>query len=346
MKTNPLLICCALLLILGCPLCRAEATEAPDLILPLELPLQLAVSTDSLPVVTVLTLPRPNPEKPHMYLCPTQFRVWVPQDALALLLEVEPVSETSDAIDLYVRYGSPVTEDDEFVYSSAAAIGPGAFKRLEITPASEQPIAAGPLFIAIGSLSNEEVPVNLRLSCVVSELPEGAEGETSSVLNIPYVLVNIAHLVHMAIPSGWIPSSNGTNVGPLLAGFETPQAEGQPTAGRIEVSTWALNEVSDVGELQRRLDEIYTTRGSFELIAQRDLVIDEHEARSSLLIDESTSSGTLTACFIDNGSAWLISVTFTPLGYGGMYERIFETAVDTFRLDTGVEEQAPDASSD
>ena len=324
----------------------AECAEPPELILPLELPLQLPTSTASLPVVTHLTLPAPDPERPHMYLCPTQFRVWVPQDALALFLEVEPASETNAAIDLYVRYGSPVTEDEEFVYSSAAAVGPGAFKRLEITQASEQPITAGPLFIAIGSLGDEELPVDLRLSCVVAELPEGAEGETASVLNIPYVLVNIAHLVHMAIPAGWAPSSNGTAVGPLLAGFETPQAEGQPTAGRIEVSTWGLNEVSDVGELQRRLDEIYTTRGNFELVAQRELLIDEHDARSSLLIDESTSSGTLIACLIDNGSAWLISVTFTPLGYGGMYERIFESAINTFRLATEEEAHPPTDSSE
>lgn len=323
-----------------------EAAEPPDLILPLELPLRLEVSSDSLPIVTGLTIPPPDPEKSYLYLCPTQFRVWVPQDAQALILEVESVSDWQADIDVYVRYGSPVTEDEEFVYSSAAAVGPGAFKRLELTKESAQPIVAGPLFIAVGSLSDAGLPVVIRLSCIVSELPEGADGDTSSVLNIPYVLVRISDLVHMAIPAGWLPSMNGTGMGPLVAAFETRQAEGQPTAGRIEVSTWTLNEVSDVDELQRRLDEIYATRGSFELVAQRTLIIDEHDARSSLLIDESSSSGTLSACFIDNGSAWLISLTFAPLSYGAMYERIFESATGSFRLDSNVDEPETDDSSE
>ena len=300
--------------------------------MPLELPLQLTEATVPLPVVTGLTIPSPDPEKPHLYLCPTQFRIWVPQDAQALILEAEAVSDAEEGIDLYVRYGSPVTEDEEYVYSSAAAMGPSGFKRLELTQTSDQPIAAGPLFIAVGSLSAEEVSVVLRLACVVPELPDGAEDGTSSLLNIPFIVVRILDLVHLAIPAGWIPSMDAEGDGALLAAFETPQAEGQPTAGRIEISTWALNEVSEVDELQRRLNEIYTTQGGLELAAQGTLVIDGHDARSSLLIDELTSSGTLAACFIDNGSAWLISVTFTPLGYGAMYERILESATGSFRL--------------
>ena len=89
--------------------------------------------------------------------------------------------------------------------------------------------------------------------------------------------------------------------------------------------------------------------GGLELVAQGELIIDGHDARRSLLIDNSSSSGTLFACFIADGAAWLLSTTFSPLGYGEMYERIFELASASFHLITekdqppSVDESPPEA---
>lgn len=300
---------------------------------PLELPLQVAEAPGELPIVMGITIPPPTSEDPHRYLCPTQFRVWIPENAVSLVIEVEPSIDTPANLDLYIRYGSKVTEDEEYVYFSAADSGPGSFKRIELSEATDPSLIEGPLFIALGSLADDRLPVLLRMTCVVSELPEGLESDSSGLLNIPFVLVNVDNRFRMTVPAGWNPLPEAPEGSVVLATFETPRVDGQPTAGRIEVSTWPLNEVSDVDELRRRLDLIYTSRGGLELVTHGEATIDGHEARSSLLVDAANASATLAACFIKDSSAWLISVTFSPLGYGSMYERVFESAIGTFQLD-------------
>lgn len=332
MKTCSLLICCVLLVLLGSLLARGESALGPELVLPLKLPLRLVDNPDPLPIVTNLVVPGLKPEEPAPYLCPTQFRVWIPDNAMTLIIEVECAENPDASVDLLIRYGSPITEDNEYVYFSSSVTGPEPLKRLELSDASEPSLHTGPLFLAIGTVSEVEIPVVIRLSCIVPELPEGSEGEQSALLNIPLFLVTVSDVLAMSVPVGWFPLPDERLAATTVVAFETPRVEGQPTTGRLEVGTWALNEVSTVDELQHRLEEIYMAQGGLQLVAQGEVIIDGYEARESLLIDESASSGTLFACFIADRAAWLISTTFVPLGYGEMYEQIFKFASASFRL--------------
>lgn len=302
------------------------------MVVPLTLPLGLTNTSASLTTVTTLTIPGGASSTEGDYLFDTQFRFWIPDEATTLLVEVESVSANGEGADLYLRSGSPVTEDEQYVYFSSSSIGGDLVKRIELSESSEPSVCPGPLFLALGTYSNTEVRVAIRVSCTVSELPEGADDETAGLLQIPFLLVNVADVLSMSVPVGWIPLAEESLAVSTLAAFEMPQAEGQPTTGYLEVSTWPLTEVSEVDELQRRLEVIYADRGNQTITAREVITIDGHDARKSILVDHERESGTLFACFIDDGAAWLLTTTFAPLGYADLYMQVFDVGVASLRL--------------
>ena len=277
-----------------------------------------------------LVIPERDSADSWGYLFPTQFSVWIPENAVSLTLEIATSSSAVPA-ELYIREGSPVSEDEQYIYCTASTTSAAPPRPLVLSNSTDPQLQPGSLYIAVGTTHPEEQVVSVRAVCVVQEYPDGS-AESHNILNVPFFVVTIPNVLRVSVPSGWIPIPAAQSSVNTLAAFESPRVPAQPTYGRLEFNQWAVTEVRTVTDLQSRLEEMFMQNRPLAVAARRETYMLGQEGRVSILIDNAETSATAFACCILESTAVMISLEFSPLGYMKLYETILDSAIATLEL--------------
>jgi len=300
----------------------------PLAVLPIQLPLRPATEV-SLPIaVAEGTI---GAEENSEYLYPTQYRIWIPDNATSLVIEAEPVPGTGGDIDLYVRRNQPVTDDPDYVYCSEVSAGPSPFERIILVPMDSAYLDSGVLFISVGSPSLQPVSFVLRLLCKVDDLPGEEPSSDTYLVNVPFLFCQVDEQFTIMIPDGWVRVPSAELSTATVAAFEMPSFSGLATAACLEISRLELEDSWELDQLQAGLERTYETEDQYISIDRDNAIIDGQPSARSWLISELENSAVAFACFIDEGTAWLLTLTFTPLGYGATYDTIFDMATESFQ---------------
>jgi len=312
------------------------ASSVPLSILPIPLPLQMVGEDAPPPDVANGTL---DTAATGVYLYPTQYRVSIPDKATRAVFEVEADCEALDGIDLFVRWRIPVTDDEDYVFCSQASTDGLSIERVVLEPADETYLPSGPLYIAVGAPSNDRVPFVVRAACTVAELPEDAASADAYVVDVPFLFCEVAEHFTLMIPDGWQRVANSDLDPSVVAGFELPRFAGQSTVARLEIASVAVDPQWDVERLSTALKNAYVIDGGYSSVDHARIQIDGQEAVRCWLVNEAEASAVELACFIHEGLAWLITLSFAPLGYAPTYEAVFDMAISSFHLLSGVEQE-------
>lgn len=296
-------------------------------ILPVALPLRLETD-DLLPLeVTTGVLPaRQSPDAP--YLAATQFRVLVPEGASTLLVELHVPASVAVGVGLFLRWAVPVSEDRDYIYFSHAAAGVTRPLRLILGSGGDLPLVAGVLFIAVGGAQEVPVPFSLRLACAVRELP--GEGSAAQMLSVPFLFCQIEDRFTVFIPDGWVSAPIGEADAATIAAFQTPPASDLPTIGRLEFSSMSVAHAPSLAELEQSLLAAYG-RDGFAAVAQESVEIDACRGAKCWLVHQDLQTAVIITCFVDEHEAWLLTLSFSPVDLGDVYEAIFDMVTSTFR---------------
>ena len=264
------------------------------------------------------------------YLFPTQYRIWVPEQAVRIQIRVDTVPLDGGDVDLYVRRGLPVSEDADYIYSTYASATPETREFIEITPSETEYIVAGPLFIAIGVSGDRPVEFVLSLSCDVAELPDGEQGEQAYSVNVQYLFCEIANQFSILLPDGWTRSVLDEVAGLNRVAFETGGTADATTSAQLEISRIDCVANVDLEGIAGSLVHAYEEEDGYVLVSGESMSIDGLAAVRRWLIHSGLNAGLEFACLLDEDSVWLLNLTFAPLGYGAMYDAIFDVAAASF----------------
>lgn len=264
------------------------------------------------------------------YLFPTQYRIWVPEQAVRIQIQVDAVLPDSGNVDLYVRRGLPVSEDADYIYSTYGSATPETREFIEITPFETEYIVAGPLFIAIGVSGDRPVEFVLSLSCDVAELPDGEQGEQAYSVNVQYLFCEIANQFSILLPDGWTRSVLDEVAGLNRVAFETGGTADATTSAQLEISKIDCVANVDLEGIAGSLVHAYEEEDGYVLVSGESMSIDGLAAVRRWLIHSGLNAGLEFACLFDGDSVWLLNLTFAPLGYGAMYDAIFDVAAASF----------------
>jgi len=315
------LLACAMLFFDPAAIC-----SEPGLILPLPMPLRSSADASS-----PIDVARGSFDVAADYLYPTQYRVWIPEDAVSIVIEIEGDSVV-DNVDLYVRRTLPVSDDEEYVYSSYSSATSADRERIILLPTDSEFLEQGVLFIAIGSATDHGASFQLRLLCQVDERSYEAAESESYVMNVPFLFCQVDEQFAISVPEGWIRVGADEGDDVTIAAFQTPIFTGQATAARLEIARAQLQGDWSLDQLIASLERAYQQEENYIVVSREPTEIDGFPGMRSWVINESQSSGVELACFIHDGNAWLLTLSFAPLGYGSSYDSIFDMLLMTFRL--------------
>jgi len=159
----------ALVLSLVATVAAAGQEVGPSQVIELELPFLTLEDTASVPRIAdgVVEVPA---ECSFCYLSGTQYKVTVPDGAEALVIELVNTTDLFEDIDLIVRYGEPVAEDEASYYYTYRTFEGGGEERLELPEAGMTVIEAGDYYIAVVSFVEDGTTFEVRAAAYVSEI--------------------------------------------------------------------------------------------------------------------------------------------------------------------------------
>ncbi len=145
----------------------------PREVVDVELPiLLLGEEEGALPVVAEGSIEL-IPSCDYCYLHAVQYRVMVPAGVSSLVIELDNTTDPFGDIDLIVREGEPVTEDDSAYYYSYRTYEDAGFERLELPEFEGEEVPSGPLYIAVVSYVEPGQTFEIRAAAFVEErMPE------------------------------------------------------------------------------------------------------------------------------------------------------------------------------
>jgi len=148
----------------------AAAQEVgPDEVVDLTVPIRAVDRDGELPPLVQGSI-AVVPDCAYCYLHRTQYRIVVPDGAVGLTIELRNISDPAGDIDLIVREGTPVTEDEDTYYYTFRTYGDAGEERLELPEAGVSGVAAGEYYIGIVSYVEDGTAFELRGAAYVSEI--------------------------------------------------------------------------------------------------------------------------------------------------------------------------------
>lgn len=159
----------ALFISLAVAAATAGQEVGPSRIVEIDLPFLTFEDAASVPwiadgVVEVLS------ECDFCYLSDTQYKVTVPDGAEALVIELVNTSDPLGDIDLIVRHGEPVSEDETSYYYTYRTFEGAGEERLELPEAGMTIVDAGDYYIAVVSFVEDGTTFELRAAAYAGEI--------------------------------------------------------------------------------------------------------------------------------------------------------------------------------
>ena len=169
----------AVLLVLGGMSALAQET-GPEMIIDIDLPVRLPGVIEDLPVVAegIVLLPE---DCGYCYLSTTQYRVEVPEGVEALTIELINTTDLFGDIDLIVRHGAPVTEDESSYYYSYRTYGGSGEERLDLPEEGMMWVEPGEYYIAVVSFVEDGTTFDLRMAATAEVIAPDAVALESAV---------------------------------------------------------------------------------------------------------------------------------------------------------------------
>lgn len=152
----------------------------PQTVIDIDLPVRLPGVMEELPVVAegVVWLPE---DCDYCYLSTTQYRVEVPDGVEALAIELINTTDPFGDIDLIVRQGEPVTEDESSYYYSFRTYGGSGEERLDLPEEGMLWVEPGEYYIAVVSFVEDGTSFELRLAATAEVIAPDAVALESAV---------------------------------------------------------------------------------------------------------------------------------------------------------------------
>ena len=179
MKNRHRLWLAAVLFVL-CGVGAVAQETGPEAVIDVDLPIGKPGSIDELPVVAegVVWLPE---DCGYCYLSTTQYRIEVPEGVETLSIELVNTTDVFGDIDLIVRQGEPVTEDESAYYYSYRTYGGGGEERLDLPEEGILWVEPGEYYIAVVSFVEDGTTFQLRVAATAEVITPDAVAVDAAV---------------------------------------------------------------------------------------------------------------------------------------------------------------------
>jgi hypothetical protein len=163
----------AFLLVGGSCVAAWGSEWGPGEVVPIDLPLLLDGVEDPLPTIVRGEVVLPG-DCDYCYLHLVQYRFVVPAGAVRLVLELRNETNPTDDLDMILRLGQPITEDEDAYYFTYRTYEEGGSDRLEVGDEDDSdPLVPGEYYLGLVSLAGSGDRFEIRGACYVEEvLPE------------------------------------------------------------------------------------------------------------------------------------------------------------------------------
>ena len=170
----------AAVLLVSCGVGAFAQEIGPETILDIDLPIWKPGTIDELPVVAegVVWLPE---DCGYCYLSTTQYRIEVPEGVETLSIELVNTADLFGDIDLIVRQGEPVTEDESAYYYSYRTYGGGGEERLDLPEEGILWVEPGDYYIAVVSFVEDGTTFELRVAATAEVIAPDAVALESAI---------------------------------------------------------------------------------------------------------------------------------------------------------------------
>jgi len=160
----------------------APREVGPEEVVDVELPVRAVGDEGALPLLargTIVVIPGCE----YCYLHRTQYRIAVPVGAVRMVVELRNLSDAAGDIDLIVREGVPVTEDEDTYYYTFRTYGDAGEERLELPEVGIEEVPVGDYYMGIVSYVDDGTAFELRGAAYVTEIqPPAVDLEANAVV--------------------------------------------------------------------------------------------------------------------------------------------------------------------
>ncbi len=328
-------------LLLDTMFCLAQPT-GPINIVPTPIPLLIEGDETPCPVI-VRGQVRQRADCSYCYLHSVQYRIWVPEEATQLVVQLSSTDDPEIDVDLLLRAGFPVTEDEENFYFTHCSAGETGEERLTLPITQEHPLDAGAYYIAITAPRGSQAAFELRAVVYVKELPAPSEQPSKVRLSLPFrCYTDEVHGFDISRPATWEQVPEESLAAHVLVKFKAPTEVDARSYSELEVGSWPLSTLNDVEEVYQKILHTYVQRGSFTRLADKTVEIDGTPSRECVLQSGGDSPYVVIfACFLKGSDAWLITLTFGPPAAFPLYDGTFDAIVESFHFITSTSSSQP-----